>query len=321
MKTIKVSIIGFGAVGRTVADVILRKASYLERIGVEIKIVAIVDLWGALVDPSGIDRNALKIEEGIVEMTGLEVIREVDHDVMIETTPTDIKTGEPGLGHMMTALEYGRNIVTSNKGPLALKYKRLMDLARKKGVKLRFEASVGGAMPLINLITENLAGNEILSIKGIFNGTCNYILGRMTEDGLPYEHALSEARELKIAEADPSYDVDGIDTACKLVILANEVFGMDATYKDVDVTGIREVTPESLKLAYDCGYTIKLIGEVERLKVSPKLVPKGHPLDIGGILNAASIRTDLAGEITVVGKGAGPIEAASSIFSDLIHTS
>jgi homoserine dehydrogenase len=176
-------------------------------------------------------------------------------------------------------------------------------------------------MPLINLITENLAGNEILSIKGIFNGTCNYILGRMTEDGLPYEHALSEARELKIAEADPSYDVDGIDTACKLVILANEVFGMDATYKDVDVTGIREVTPESLKLAYDCGYTIKLIGEVERLKVSPKLVPKGHPLDIGGILNAASIRTDLAGEITVVGKGAGPIEAASSIFSDLIHTS
>ncbi|MDY6966558.1 MAG: homoserine dehydrogenase [Halobacteriota archaeon] len=325
MKTIRVSIIGFGVVGRGVARVIQQKGEYFKENGMDVRVVAISDLWGALTDESGLDlpdvlKRAASKDIKAIDMTGVDMIKEVDHDIMIETTPTSIDTGEPGMSHMMAALNSNKDVVTSNKGPFALYYKKLINLARKNGVELRFEATVGGAMPIINLVRENLAGNEILSIRGILNGTCNYVLTRMAEDGLPYEHVLSEAQELGIAEADPTYDVDGIDTACKLVILANSIFNMGATYNDVDVVGIRDVTPEALKLAYDAGYLVKLIGEVQEgvLNVAPRLVPKGHPLAIGGTLNVASIQTDLAGEITVTGKGAGSIEAASAIVSDLI---
>jgi len=196
-----------------------------------------------------------------------------------------------------------------------------MDLAAKKGKELKFEASVGGAMPIISLVRQDLAGNGIISIKGILNGTCNYILTRMAEENLPYEHVLKEAQQIGIAEADSSKDVEGVDTAVKLVILANSIFGMNATYNDVKVKGIMEITPDALRLANDAGYIIKLIGDVDsggRLEVAPRLVPKEDPLNVGGTLNVATIKTDLAGDITVIGKGAGPIEAASAIFSDII---
>jgi homoserine dehydrogenase len=170
-----------------------------------------------------------------------------------------------------------------------------------------------------------LAGNRITSIKGIFNGTCNYILTRMADEGLPYDMVLSEAKELGIAEADPTYDVEGIDAALKLVILANAVFGMGVSLGDVDRVGISSVSLEALKLAGEAGMVIKLIGEVypngeERvLKVSPRLVPKNHPLAVQGTLNAALIQTKLAGDIFVIGKGAGSIETASAILSDMLY--
>jgi homoserine dehydrogenase len=196
-----------------------------------------------------------------------------------------------------------------------------MQLAAEQGKELKFEASVGGAMPLISLVHRDLAGNGVLSIQGILNGTCNYILTRMTEEGLPYEHVLKEAQELGLAEADPSKDVEGVDTAVKLVILANAIFGMDATYKDVEVTGITNITLDALQLADEAGYVVKLIGEMNTegsLKVRPRLVPKHDPLNVNGTLNVATIKTDLAGDITVIGKGAGPIEAASAILADII---
>ena len=175
-------------------------------------------------------------------------------------------------------------------------------------------------MPIINLINDVLAGNNIISVEGILNGTCNYILTRMMDERAPYEQMLAEAQELGIAETDPTYDVEGIDAACKLVILANAIFGMDATYKDVEVTGITKITPESLILAEDGGYVIKLICEVKKdlIRVAPKLVPKGHPLAVGGTLNVASVQTDLAGTVTITGRGAGSIETASAILSDII---
>ncbi|MHC1566626.1 MAG: homoserine dehydrogenase [Candidatus Syntropharchaeales archaeon] len=319
MKEIRVSIIGFGTVGKGVFEVISRKKEILRKRGLDIIVTAIVDLWGALIDESGVDPKKI---ENAVEMKGIDVIREVEHDVVIETTPTNIVDGEPGLTHMIEALKNGKHVVTSNKGPLALKYRKLMEIAEKNEREIKFEATVGGAMPLINLARKTLAGNEILSVRGILNGTCNYILTRMMQEGLPYEHVLSEAQEIGIAETDPKYDVEGIDTAEKLVILANALVGMDATYKDVNVVGITEITPEALKLASDANFFIKLIGEVDKeektLEVAPKLVPKNHPFAVGGTLNVASIETDLAGEITVIGKGAGAIEAASAILSDLI---
>jgi len=328
MKMMRVSIVGFGVVGRGVAQVIQQKYDHMKARGIDLKVVAISDIWGTVVDESGINLNDVLEKaksRGIeaTDMSGVQMIKEIDHDVVVETTPTNKETGEPGMTHMVTALENKRNLVTSNKGPLALDYKKLMDLARVNDVEFRYEATVGGAMPIINLIKDDLACNEILSITGILNGTCNYILTRMAEDGLPYEYVLSEAQDLGIAEADPTYDVDGIDTACKLVILANSIFGMDATYNDVTVTGIREVTSDALKLAHDEGYLIKLVGVVNKdiLSVAPRLVPIGNPLSIGGTLNVASIQTDLAGEITVTGKGAGSIETASTIVGDIISIS
>ncbi len=328
-KTVKISIIGFGYVGSGVAEVIRRKREEIARkYGIALKIVGVADLNGIFIDEDGLNEaDILKLRTGEKNwekpegMTTLDLIKQVEHDVMVETTPTNVVTGEPGLTHIISALESDRHVVTSNKGPLALEYTLLTELAARKGKELKFEASVGGAMPIISLVRENLAGNGILSIQGILNGTCNYILTRMAEEGLPYEHVLKEAKELGIAEADPSKDVEGIDTAVKLVILANSIFDMSATYKDVEVTGITDITSDALKLADDAGYVIKLIGEVNgegRLKVRPRLVPKDDPLNVGGTLNVATVKTDLAGDITVIGKGAGPIEAASAILSDLI---
>ncbi len=325
-KLVRISIIGLGNVGRGVAEVIRRKQEEIKRkYGIYLKIVGVADLPGAVVDENGLSEDAIrkfKSRETTEDMTTLDMIKDVEHEIVVETTPTNVENGEPGLTHIITALESDRHVVTSNKGPLALQYGMLMDLAAKKGKELKFEASVGGAMPIISLINDNLAGNGIISIKGILNGTCNYILTRMREEKLPYKHVLKEAQERGIAETDPSNDVAGRDTAVKLVILANSIFDRNVSYKDVEVSGITGITSEALKLADGAGYVIKLIGEVdgsgECLKVAPRLVPKDDPLNVGGTLNVATIKTDLAGDITVIGKGAGPIEAASAVLSDII---
>ncbi|MDQ1254104.1 MAG: homoserine dehydrogenase [Euryarchaeota archaeon] len=326
MKTVCCSIVGFGAIGQGVAEVLLMKKDYLESIGLELRVVAVVDSKGATVNPQGVDladclcRKRINGTVALENMTGTDVIRSVPHELVIETTPTNIKTGGVGLQNMFAAFETGKDVITSNKGPLTLKYRELMEAAKAGGSKFRFEATVGGSMPIINLANEVLAGNRIISIKGILNGTCNYILTRMLEERASYTDILAESIELGIAETDPTYDVEGIDTACKLVILANAIFGLDATYKDVEVTGITKITPEALEMAYERGQVIKLIGEVNREKiyVAPRLVPIKHPLAVGGTLNVASVHTELAGEITVTGKGAGSTETASAILSDLI---
>ena len=326
MKTVRCSIIGFGVIGQGVAEVLLRKKEFLESLGLDVRVVAVADSKGATIAPEGVDLAgclASKREKGTValeKLTGPEVIRTVEHELVIETTPTNIKTGEPGLENMFTAFEMGRDVITSNKGPLAMKYRELVKTAKASGCRFRFEATVGGAMPVINLINEILAGNRVKSIKGIFNGTCNYILSRMLEEKATYKDILAESIELGIAETDPRYDVEGIDTACKLVILANAIFGLDATYRDVEVTGITKITPEALDMAYKNGHVIKLIGDVSRkgIHVAPRLVPINHPLAVGGTLNVASVDTELAGEITVTGKGAGSIETASAVLSDLL---
>jgi len=319
--TLRISIIGFGAVGQGVAKVLMRTNQ-------DVSVVAIADSRGAVVDGNGVDlADALrrKADTGTVaaadaDMTAIDAIVGVDHEIVVETTPTDITTGGIGLTHIRKAFENGRHVVTSNKGPLVVKYSELCELAKDNNVHFRFEATVGGAMPIINLSKEILAGNRILAIEGVLNGTCNYILTRMDDEGVSYQHALGEAQELGIAEADPTADVDGIDTAAKIVIIANSIFGMDVKYEDVDVTGITKITPEAFKLAKEGGYTIKLIGEVRDgiLKVAPKMVPKNHPLSIGGTFNLASIQTELAGRITIGGIGAGSVETASAILSDVL---
>lgn len=317
---IRIAIVGFGTVGQGFAELLERKKEELrEKIG-EFKVVAIADSKSSISGEFSID-GAIKMKrkEGRLrdDRKADELIDEVDFDILAEATHTKLDGGN-GLNYIKKALRKGSHVVTSNKGPLVSDFKGLMNLAERNGVKLMYEATVGGAMPIIKLIKRYLAFCEIESVKGILNGTCNYILSRMEEEELPYEQILNEAQELGIAEADPTYDVEGIDAAAKLIIIANTI-GVDAKFEDVERVGIRKITPEAFKVAKEKGYTIRLIAEVskETLRVSPRLVPLSHPLAIKGTMNAAMFKTDTAGNIFVAGRGAGKEETASAMLSDL----
>jgi len=279
-----------------------------------------------LLSSQGLDLGAVKTrkdDEGVVggeEYDDLtDALEETEYDVLVETSPTTLGDAQPAFGYMKTAIENGAHVVTSNKGPLAMRYGEIMSAAEEAGVEVRMEGTVGGAIPTINTVRESLAGDEVESARGILNGTCNFILTRMLEEGLTYEHVLSEAQDMGIAESDPTFDVEGIDTALKCVILSNVLFDDEKTLDDVDVTGITEVTPDALSLARESGHVVKLVAEVseDALCVAPRLVPQGHALDVGGTLNVVSFDADLAGDVTITGHGAGSSETASAVLSDL----
>jgi homoserine dehydrogenase len=329
---VRLVLIGFGNLGRGLSLVLAKKARFLrEKHGLIPRVAAIVDETGALVDDRGVPMRKLaalaRSGEMVARFSGakpgklaLETIENVEADVVFELTPTNIKTGEPGLSHIKAAMSAGKHVVTSNKGPLVVAFKELDTLAKRQGIEFRYSASVGGAIPVIELARKLLAGNEVKEIRGVLNGTTNYILTRMTEEGMPFEMVLREAQELGIAEKDPSLDIDGIDTASKLVILSNSLLGANAKFADVRREGIRRVTPEAVRLAREAGQTIKLVGSAKKgqLEVSPKLVPFGHPLAVGGTLNAVTLKLDLAREISISGFGAGPTETSSALLGDLI---
>lgn len=324
----RVLIAGFGTVGQGIAEVIgMRQKLFSSEFGQKVEIIGAFDSSSFAGNPRGLDPAELVSRKKTSGKVGVKraddmvkLIGELDYDTLIETTPTNVVDSEPGLTYISTALNAGKNVITSNKGPLALKFRELCRTAEKNGVQLRYEASVGGAMPIINLSRELLRGEQIYSLRGILNGTCNFILNRMKDEGLPFEQALREAQELGYAERDPTYDIDGVDSAAKLAILANAIFGMNVTYHDVARTGIRNISEEAIAMASEQNKVIRLIGEIggNKLEVSPRLVPAGHPLSIGGTLNIVQLITDLAGEVTVAGRGAGRMETASAILSDII---
>lgn len=317
----KVAILGLGSVGRGVVSMLAKK-------GLGIVVTGIADSRGGVMDPAGLDLAAVLEQKaktgccGDPSISGEDIVRDGDYDVLVEVTPTDIRTGEPALTSIRTALWRGKHVVTSNKGPLALHYTDLMRLAAQNGVQLRYEATVCGAIPIIQTLQHGLAGNEVRAVYGVLNGTCNYILTRMADEGLTYDQALEEAREMGYAEADPTFDVKGIDTALKLVILANTIWKNGVTLQDVECTGIDRLTAEALTLAGSQNCTIRLIGEVipgrKLLRVSPRILPKKHPLVVRDTLNAVTVVTDMAGAITQVGKGAGSVETASAVIGDLL---
>jgi len=318
---VRVAIVGFGAVGQGVARALAEKP-------LGITVTAIADSRSAVIDGAGLDVGTVlqrKMETGRCGDSSLSpasVPDEAPYDILVEVTPTNAATGEPATGFIRTALERGCHVVTSNKGPISLHLPELRQIAERHRVDLRYEATVCGAIPIIHTLKEGLAGNDIRRIYGVLNGTCNYILTRMEDESLTYDQALLEAREMGYAEADPTYDVEGIDTAIKLVILANAVWGLDTTLQDVDITGISALTPDSIELAAFHEGTIRLIGEIRPdegvVRVSPRVLPRNHPLVVDGTLNAVLIECDLAGMITLVGSGAGSRETASAIIGDCI---
>ncbi len=328
----RIVLVGFGNLGRGLSRTFIQKASFLRRShGLIPRVVAVVDEFGAAVDENGLNLARLleaAEKKGTVAAAkgakrgkrALQIIEDVEADVVYELTPTNIETGEPGLTHIKCAMRAGKHVITSNKGPLVVAFRELDSLAKRCGVEFRYSASVGGAVPVIGLARKLLAGNEIREIRGVLNGTTNYILTRMSTEGTPFEVVLREAQELGVAEKDPTLDIEGVDTSCKLVILANSLLGMNAKLRDVKRAGITQVGPEATRLAQEAGQAIKLVGIARRgsLEVGPKLVPLGHPLAVGGTLNAVMFELDLAREISITGFGAGPQETSSSLLGDLI---
>lgn len=314
----KVAIIGFGAVGQGLARALA---------GTGFAITVVADSRSAAISADGLDISgvlARKEETGLCGTPGIgvpEILASGAFDILVEVSPTNADTGEPALSTIRSALAMGKHVVTSNKGPIACAYHELKALADQKGVMLGYEATVAGAVPIVSGLRQGLAGNTIRSLHGILNGTCNYILTRMQDEGLTYQQALQEARDLGYAEADPTYDVKGIDAAIKLVILANTLLGMDVTLDDVAITGIDSITLEALSLAEAEGATIRLIGEIipekNQVRVSPRVISLDNPLVVDGTLNAISVCCDLAGPVTFIGKGAGPFPTASAILADL----
>lgn len=329
----RLCVLGFGAVGQGLAKVVLMKHEELiEKYGIDLEITAISDKSGAAINPNGLDlQQALDTKEktgkikdypeyGVSGVDGVEVLDKAEYDCLVEATPTNIDDGQPTQTHILKAMNDKKDVVTSNKGPLALNFKTLIETARENNVKFRFEASVGGTMPVINLARESLAGNNIHSVQGILNGTTNYILSRMANEGTEYEPTLKEAQELGIAETNPYQDVEGLDAACKIVIIANSLMGWDVTLDDVSREGISGISSNAVKLALKDGYLIKLVAEANdgKLRVAPMLVKQGSPFAVNGTLNVITLKTDLSEDVTVVGVGAGSIETASAILSDII---
>ena len=318
----KAVLIGLGSVGRGVAEQLAKKET-------GITITGIADSKSGCIDNDGIDIAAVLEAKktsgtcGDRAISAKDIIENAEYDALIEVTPTNALTGEPALGYIRAALARKKHIVTSNKGPVALAYRELTAMARQNGVALRYEATVGGAIPIMHTLQDGLCGNEIVAVHGVLNGTCNYILTRMAAEGLTYEQALMEAREMGYAEADPTYDVKGIDAAIKLVILANTIWDNETTLADIEVTGIDLLTPDALRLAEEGDCTIRLIAEAipakKILRVSPRLIEKSYPLVVEGSLNALTLVTDMAKEITLIGRGAGSTETASAIIGDLLY--
>jgi len=335
--TYKLAFIGFGVVGQGLAEILLSKKDMLaDREGFDFRTVAICDmLKGSVVNPEGIDLEAAlaavkagqKLEDALPGEKGwdaLKTIRESNADIVLEATYTDIKTGEPATSHFRMALESGKHLATTNKGPVALHFRELNKLAKAKGLHFRYEGTVMSGTPVLNLCLETLAGCEIKAIRGILNGTTNYILSEM-ENGLSYEDALKQAQELGYAEAVPDADVLGWDAMAKVIILSNTVMGASLSPDDIDCTGITEITAEDVQKAAQEGYRWKLIGstvrEGDRIvgRVAPERLPLDNPLSaVMGPTNALTFETDLLGPVTVQGSGAGRLETGFSLLTDIL---
>ncbi len=337
MKTYRLAMIGFGNVGQGFVQILHERGEELaQEYGAKFQIVAVSDLMkGSVYDPSGLPAADLlsavqtngsfeKIPASSRDWDGLETVTKSNADVIVETSYTDLVTGGDGLDYIRAALRQGKHVVTTNKGPIALAYPELAAIARKQGVELGAEGTVMSGTPALRLGQELLAGAGITHIQGIFNGTTNYILTQM-ESGNSYQDALADAQARGFAEADPTGDVEGHDTAGKVVILANLLLGAALKMDDVDRQGITQISSADIRSAQEAGERWKLIGRIEKVNgtvqasVQPSRLPLSHPLaGVSGAMNAITFTTDLLGNVTLEGPGAGRVETGYALLADLL---
>lgn len=318
-------------VGQSFVKLLLSHSTDLyNEYGIKPKVVACADTGGTVTCNQGLDLDRLlsvkKKKKSVVQYgsnTGtsgiLDVIENMDAEVVIELTPTNITDGEPGKSHIIAAMKSGKNVITVNKGPLALEFPSLMELAEYNRIEFKFSGTVGGGTPILEFAKRCLKGDRILNFEGILNGTTNYILSKMYE-GLNFSQALKDASEKGYAEKDPTLDIDGYDAVAKLVIASNLVMNMKSSMSDVQRTGIRDVQATQVVNERKKGNAIKLIASCDgkKLVVAPKPVSKKDPICVDGTLNAITFSCQHSGQQTIIGKGAGGMETASSILRDLI---
>ena len=312
--TARLAVIGAGAVGRSVVELAG---------GYGYAVTAVADSSSAAIDSEGLDAEAVldrKDETGTVGNETPEAALDAAYDVLIEATPTTLGDAEPGFSHVAAALERDRHVVLANKGPVAERYGDLMDLVDASEGDIRFEATVGGAIPALSTI-EDVGSTNITAARGVLNGTANFILTRMAAEGLDYEHVLAEAQDLGVAEADPTFDVEGTDAALKCVILANVLSQGDRefTLSDATVEGITNVPGSALELAAESGRTVRLVGEASPgdVRVGPRLIPENGTLAVSGTQNIVQLETEHAGQLNISGRGAGGPETATAVLSDV----
>ncbi|MGD0884514.1 MAG: homoserine dehydrogenase [Thermodesulfovibrionales bacterium] len=312
---IAIGIIGFGTVGSGTVKILLsNRETIRERTGFDLILKRISDL-----DVSR-DRG-VRLPEEILTTDAEDILGDPEIDIVVEL----IGGIRPAKDFILRAVRDRKHIVTANKALLATEGNEIFQEAEKFGVEVGFEASVAGGIPIIKVIREGLVANRILSVYGIINGTSNYILSRMTEEGIEFSHALKEAQKLGYAEADPTFDVEGIDSAHKLTILASLAYNIPLSYADVYKEGITGITPQDIAFASELGYKIKLLtiakaadGEVE-LRVHPTMIPSDYLISkVDGVFNAIYVEGDAVGATLYYGRGAGDLPTGSAIVSDIV---
>lgn len=327
-----IGLIGYGGVGKALIRLLNDKEKYLkDKYDLSIVVKYIIKSNGGVYDKKGLNLseiielgNELENHNKWGKINIDNILINNDIDTLIELTSTDINTGEPGVTHIFKALENNLNVVTGNKGPILLKYKELKELAESKNVKLMIGCTTGGALPSIISGIYDIAGSEIKSIEGILNGTTNYILSEMTENNISYDEALKKAQELGIAELNPELDVEGYDTAIKLLIISNAILESNLQLSDIEISGITKVTKERLVTLKREKKKLKLIGKVENskpIKAKVELVELNENNSLYSVdyKNKGIVYdTDTLGKISIIGGASGTYNAAASILRDLI---
>lgn len=340
-KRLSLSIIGFGVVGRGLAELLLTQRDLLkQRYDVEIALVSVATArHGFIYRESGLDIAALLTlaaqKRPLTEHPdvacwpdALEGLWATGGDILAEVTGTNLRDGEPGIRHIRAALQHGMHVVTANKGPIALAGRELMALARSRGLQLRVESTVMAGTPVMSTLLEGLAGTRVRAVRGILNGTTNYILSAMSE-GRDYIEVLAEAQEKGYAEADPTADVEGYDAAAKALILAALVFDRSLTLDQIVRRGISDITGEEVEQAQEEGKRIKLITSLQlvgdgkdaslKARVEPVALPLHDPLArVDGVTNAITCSTDAPGDVTIIGPGAGGLQTGQGLLADII---
>lgn len=341
MKTIRIIVCGCGSVGKQFLTLLAERQRMIARdYQLQLILQAAVDINGAAVatDGNGLDVTRLLEhlgrgaevqdvpEYGKPGMSGPQVIDSTDAEVLVEMTPTSLIDGGPGKDHVFAALEKGLEVVSANKGPFVLFYREILEKARQNACGIHISAATAAALPTLDVGLTCLSGATVQSIEGILNGTSNFILTKMTLDSATYDSALKEAQQLGIAETDPSYDVEGKDTANKMILIANRLFNKTYGLADISVKGITGITPEQITEAGRNNQVIKLVGTAKpagdewQLSVTPQWLDTDHPLaSINNSEKAITYMTDTMGGITVSGGKSSPTGAAAAVLKDLIN--